>query len=251
MKKIPTPQDPGEAIKQCVALARELSKGEPIERIAGSSRGRIVDGVLVADKVLAQWANMPLAQRISSELGAPARVINDTAAAGLGEARFGAGKDSGICAYLTISTGVGGARTIDGTLDRMVYNAEIGRAYVNGEQLEDLISGTAVQKKFGIHPKDLESIDERNKLADILAVGLYNMVTHWSPDTIVLGGSMIVGVNPIPLERVAYSLSTLVRTTYPTSPKVVMAALGDNGGLWGGVALAHSPGSVQAHGDWV
>src|SRR3989339_806271 len=42
--------------------------------------------------------------------GAPAVIENDAAVVGLGEARYGAGKSYEIVAYLTISTGVGGAK---------------------------------------------------------------------------------------------------------------------------------------------
>ena len=238
IKKVPTPQDPGEALRQFIALGKEVSGGSTIECIAGCSRGRVVDGIFLADKLLPQWAQTPLAQRISEGLGAPVEIVHDTGAIGLGEVHAGAGRGSSICAYVTISSGVGGDRIVDGHIDRSTYNPEIGRTLINGVQLEDLISGTAVEKKFGIHPKELDSLDERTKLADILAIGLHNTVLHWSPDTIVLGGSMIIGVNPIPRGRVEESLSKLVLKTYPTAPKVIMASLGDNGGLIGAAILA-------------
>ena len=85
-----------------------------------------------------------------------------------------------------------------------------------------------MQKKFGIHPKDLDSLEERNKLADILARGLSEIYEKWKPDVFVIGGSMIVGVNPIPLERVCEKF---------TAVPVKMAELGDNGGLIGGAIL--------------
>jgi predicted NBD/HSP70 family sugar kinase len=238
IKKVPTPQGPKEAMATFVLLAKELSGGEKINRIVGSCRGRIVDGVLISDKLLSQWAGLRVADELQTALGAPVTIGHDTSYVGLGEVHRGAGRGSSICVYYTISSGVGSARIVDGEIDRGTYNPEAGRALINGEQLEDLVSGTAVQKKFGIHPKELASIDERNKLADILAVALSNMVLHWSPDTIVLGGSMIVGVNPIPLERIEKSLSELVLKTYPSSPVLKMAELGDNGGLVGAMLLA-------------
>ncbi len=238
IKKIPTPQDPKEAIATFVAEARELAKGEKIEAIAGGIRWIISDGVFLSgDKALPNWAGVRLADELQTALGAPVQVVHDTGAVGLGEVHVGAGKGSKICAYVTVSTGVGGDRVVDGRIDRMTYNPEVGKQLVSGERLEDLVSGTAVQKRFGISPKDLESLDERNKLADTLALGLYNTCLHWSPDTIVLGGSMIVGKNPIPLERVQESLNKLL-TMYPKPPRVVMAQLGDNGGLEGGRVLA-------------
>ena len=236
-KKIPTPQNPKEAIAQLVALAKEMAGGEKIDAVAGCIRGTIVDGVFRKDKRLPEWEGTKLADEISLAIGAETTIAHDTAAVGLGEVHHGAGRGSRVCAYVTVSTGVGGDRIVDGHLDHGTYNPEIGRQLIQGEELEDLISGEAVKKKFGIEPKDLADIEERNKLADILAIGLYNSALHWTPDTIVLGGSMIVGVNPIPIPRVVEMLSKYL-TMYPKVPEIKMAELGDFGGLHGAMVLA-------------
>lgn len=236
VQKIPTPQDPKEAIVQLASLAHEAAAGQRVEAIAGGIRGRIVEGVFLEDKALPKWNGIRLSEEISKELNAPVNIVHDAALAGLGEVHSGAGRGSDICVYVTVSTGVGGSRIVDGRIDRTTYNPEIGLQLVEGQELEELISGTAVKKKFGIHPKDLSSEEERNKLADILAIGLYNTVLHWSPDTIVLGGSMIVGVNPIPLSRVGTSLAKRL-TMYPAAPVLKMAELGDSAGLYGARAL--------------
>lgn len=238
IKKMPTPQDPKEGVATFVAIARKLAGNEKIEAVGGGIRGTIVDGVFQRDKRLPKWEGARLADMISIALGAPVRIGHDTAVIGLGEVDRGAGRGSKICVYVTVSSGVGGDKIESGRIDATTYNPEIGRALVDGIELEDLVSGAAVEKKFGIPPKELVSIDERNKLADILAEGLYNTVVHWSPDTVVLGGSMIVGMNPIPLERVRASLEKRLSSVYPTAPKMVMAELGDNGGLYGGMILA-------------
>ena len=238
VQKIPTPQDPKEAVAEFVRLAQEAAQGKTIQAVVGSIRWVVVDGVfLPGDKALPMWGGTYLVGKLSAALGAPVSFAHDTALIGLGEVHAGAGQGSRICAYVTVSTGVGGDRIVDGSVDRSTYNPEIGNQIVNGEKLEDLVSGTAVKKKFGIEPKDLESIEERNKLADILALGLYNTVLHWSPDTIVLGGSMIIGVNPIPLARVESELAKRL-TMYPNVPAVKMAQLGDIGGLKGAAILA-------------
>ena len=238
IKKVPTPQDPIDGLTTLITIAKELAGSEKIDAVGGSVRGTIVDGVFQHDKALPQWEGTRIAETLSTSLGARVRLAHDTAVIGLGEVHKGAGRGSHICAYITVSTGVGGDKIENGRIDMTTYNPEIGRELVNGVELEDLVSGTAVQKKFGIPPKELESIDERNKLADMLAEGLYNTVVHWSPDTIVLGGSMIVGTNPIPIDRVRESLTKRLEHVYPTPPKVVMAELGDNGGLYGAIILA-------------
>ncbi|MDO8514344.1 MAG: ROK family protein [bacterium] len=237
IKKLPTPKSPKEAMAEFVRLARELVGERQITDVVCGIRWFVVDGIFLSgDGPLEAWGGLHLRKELSRALNAPVTIIHDTAAVGLGEVYAGAGRGSKICAYITVSTGVGGDRIVDGHIDRSTYHPEIGRQLVNGERLEDIVSGSAVQRKFGIHPKELDSLDERNKLADTLAIGLYNTVMHWSPDTIVLGGSMIVGVNPIPIPRIQESLNKLL-TIYPKPPVIKMAELGDNGGLWGGLAL--------------
>lgn len=236
--KVPTPLDPKEGIAELVRIAKEAAHGRAIAAVAGCTRWILADGVFLAgDDILTRWGKTRLVDEISSALGSPVRIVHDTAAAGLGEVHHGAGRGSKICAYITVSTGVGGDRIVDGAIDRSTFNPEIGRQLVDGVELGDLVSGTAVQKKYGVEPKDLESLEEREKLADTLATGLYNTVMHWSPDTIVLGGSMIIGLNPIPLVRIKESLAKLL-IRYPKMPSLKMTELGDDGGLTGAAILA-------------
>ena len=236
--KVSTPADPKVAIAELARMAQEAAKGRRIAGAAGGSRWIISNGIFMpGDPALPGWGRFPLVPEMESAFGASINIVHDTAAVGLGEVHFGAAKGSSICAYVTVSTGVGGDRIVDGHVDRATYNFEIGHQYINGETLENQVSGTAVKKKFGIEPKDFSSEEERNKLADILGMGLYHTALYWSPDTIVLGGSMIVGTNPIPLARTEEKMNSLL-TMFPKPPKLVMAALGDLGGLHGGRALA-------------
>lgn len=234
IKKVPTPKDPSGGIAQFVALARESAGGEKIVAVAGCVAGSVSDEGVVSDaRNLRAWEGTNIVRELSAALGVPVRIVNDAALAGLGEATAGAGRGAKSLAYITVSTGVGGGWIVDGNI---AAAGGVAGIKINGTDLEDLVSGTAVTKKFGISPKDLDSVEERNKLADTLAEGLRIVCERWSPDTIVLGGSMIVGVNPIPIARVQESLNTLF-TKSGTPPSIKMAELGDNGGLWGGLAL--------------
>lgn len=237
VQKVSTPQDPREGIAKLAELAQVVAHGETATGAGGDIRGLIVNGVYLKDKALPLWEGMRLEEEIGAALRVPVTIKNDAAVVGLGEAHAGAGMGFSIVAYVTVSTGVGGARIDNGEIDHYIYGFEIGRQLINGEELENLVSGTAVRKKFGIEPKDLVDEVARNELADTLAIGLYNTCLHWSPDAFVLGGSMITGVNPIPLERVKESLAKRL-TMYPNAPEIRMATLGDMGGLYGGRTLA-------------
>jgi predicted NBD/HSP70 family sugar kinase len=75
-----------------------------------------------------------------------------------------------------------------------------------------------------------------NQLANYLAHGLRNTVLYWSPDTIVLGGSMIVGDPRIPLDDIIHHTEAVLEGVAPV-PEIVDAELGDLGGLYGAMAL--------------
>lgn len=235
IKKIPTPKNPEDGISQLARLAREL--GGSFSAAGGDIAGRVSkEGILSDARNLRAWEGVNIVEEVSKALGAPVRVYNDAIVVGLGEAKVGAGKGFSRVTYITVSTGVGGALIKE---DRPADSPLLGDLNLRVGDLEAQISGTAIQKKFGIHPKDLDSLEERSKLADILARGLSEISEAWKPDVFVLGGSMIVGKNPIPLERVQESLNKML-TMYPKPPALVMAQLGDNGGLEGGRVLAQS-----------
>jgi len=235
--KIPTPQAPGEGMEQFTTLVKSLAGERAIDAIAGCLPGEMDGDIIREMPNIPQWAGLSLKEHLTRLTPAPVSIVNDAGCVGLGEQAFGAGRGSSIMMYITVSTGVGGARIVDGVIDRAAIGFHPGKQLVNGVDLEGQVSGKAVAKKFGIHPKDLDSLEEREKLADILTTGLYNSAVHWSPDTIVVGGSMIVGLNPIPLDRVAADLGRRIGM-FAKSPKVVMAALKDDGGLQGARALA-------------
>ncbi len=222
IKKVPTPKDLEEGITQLTQLARRL--GGAFTAAGGDIAGRVSEeGILSDARNLRAWEGVNVVQKISEALGVPVRVYNDAIVVGLGEAKVGAGKGFSRVAYITVSTGVGGALVQE---ENLAASPLLGDLILTVGDLESQISGTAIQKKFGINPKDLDSLDERNMLADILAAGLAEIAEMWNPDVFVLGGSMIVGKNPIPLERVSQTFAGLAAAI----PSIKMATLGDNGG---------------------
>jgi predicted NBD/HSP70 family sugar kinase len=252
-----TPKNFEEGVGQIVATADSLRSGVALSAIAGGVKGpvRPKDGVLLHPPNLPDWQNKPLKERLEKELGAPVFVDNDTAIVGLGEAVAGGGKGHDIVAYVTISTGANGIRTVGGKLDRNSYGFEIGHHIINYNEKaqctcsdtptwqhpEALITGTAFERRFG---KKAYEIDDQNiweESAHILAAMLHNVIMFWSPECIVVGGSMVVGTHGpvIPLDRVQVYLNTMV-TIFPKIPKIVPAELGAFGGLHGALALLRS-----------
>ncbi len=236
---VDTPQDYREGLDVLRATATRASNGASIDGVAIG-----VPGVLSRDKRvlihapnLLKWNGAAIADDVGAMLGARVALENDTALVGLGEATAGAGKGSAILAYVTISTGVNGARIVDGQIDRATYGFEIGEQYVDdsARTFEELVSGRAVGARFGVNPRDLgKDHPVWDELARIAARALHNAIAHWSPDRIVMGGSMMNEVG-IPIDRIWTHLQALPRKN-PALPEIVHAALGDFGGLWGGLA---------------
>ncbi len=136
-------------------------------------------------------------------------------------------------AYITVSTGVGGARIVDGTLDEASEGFEPGHVIIDGEHdLESLISGRAIEHRLGRKPAEVTNENIWDELAQKLAVGLNDVIALWSPDAIVLGGSMIVKPVGIKVERVKEHLKKFVEHI-PVMPEITQATLADEGGLHG------------------
>lgn len=234
---VDTPKSPREGIPLLISLARQAAGEDGIAELVGDISAVVKEGIVLRSTHLPEWVRADLTVRLQSELGAPVTLFNDAELVALGEYYHGTGFHSDAMAYITVSTGVGGALIVDGRIDRDgVYNYEIGHQLVRGKELEAQISGAAVAARYGVAPKDLCNPEALHELAEILAEGLYNTVLAWSPDTIVLGGSMITGANSIPVRHVEETLRRLVTTIYPGVPKVVKAKLSKLGGLYGGMA---------------
>jgi glucokinase len=95
---------------------------------------------LLAPPNLEAWEDVPLADWLEEELGAPVRLENDANAAALAEWRFGAGRGFDDMVYLTMSTGVGGGLILGGRLHRGATRAagEVGHARVSWDDDADL-----------------------------------------------------------------------------------------------------------------
>ena len=249
--KVDTPQDYTAGIELVTRTIQELARGEVIQAAGGGLAGPLnpEHTMLVRSPHLPDWVNKPFVEDLTARLGAPVFVENDSAVVALGEAHHGAGKDDPIMAYITVSTGVGGVRIVHGKIDEGAFGFEPGHQYIDfdhtacpecaGTDIEQYISGTATEKRFHIKPYEVESPEVWEQLARWLAVMLNNTIVHWSPHSVVLGGSMIVGDPAIPIDRVAYHLDK-VCTIFPQKPLIKKAILADLGGLYGAMELVRN-----------
>ena len=239
-----TPKEYKKGIEVFSKGARDIAQNENIDAIQIGIRGAIDPGVGIAyDDFLPDWKRKLLVHDLRVACSAPIVTIeNDMATVGMGEAHFGAGKGAPIMVYITVSTGVNGSRIVDGKIDRSAMGFEIGGQYLNIQPtitFEEMVSGSAVGKQFGVHPKDLGKNHEVwSELAELCAYGVHNTILHWSPDRVVLGGSMFNEIG-ISVPKVAENVKKIMKK-FPDVPEIVHSSLGDLGGLWGALALLRS-----------
>lgn len=247
---VKTPQDFEEAMGLFAETAQRVAGGEAIEHCVGGVAGAFNPGKtqLVKSPNLSDWEGKPLKEHLE-RLGAPVVIENDAALAGLGEAVDGAGRGYSIVAYLTVGTGVGGARIVDAHIDRNANGFEPGHHIIAlapheagsssyGNDLESYISGRAFEKRYGIKPVEVNDPLAWSEAARVLAVGICNTLLFWSPDAVVLGGSMITGNPAISLEEIRAELENIF--LWGQVAPVLKAELGDAGGIHGAMAMLRS-----------
>jgi len=247
--KFKTPLSYEEGMEEIYKAIESLSQGAKIKGLAGGIRGPLNKDKtgIINEVILTDWVDHEITTDLTERFSAPAYLENDSAIVGLGEAVYGAGIGHKIVAYHTVSTGVGGARYVDGKLDVTSVGFEPGHQIMDmdrsvlGEDtlhtLENMVSGKSLEKRFSKKPYEIPQDDPVwEELAGYLAVGLRNTILYWSPDAIVLGGSMIVGDPRIFNEAIVRNTEKVLDGFVPCPP-ILDATLKDEGGLYGSMAL--------------
>lgn len=111
-----TRNDAGGISKQIVRLIEEIIDEKP-ESIGIGSIGPIdLETGEITNTPNYPFNYIPISQPLEEHFGVKTRLVNDCAAAVLGEQRFGAGKGYSSIVYITISTGLGGGAIVDNHL---------------------------------------------------------------------------------------------------------------------------------------
>ncbi len=237
-KIVPTPADFDEGMRVFADIVSSLVAGGNIAMAVGGIAGPLDTrkAKLVNAPHLPGWIGKALKQALEKATGTKKVYLeNDAALSGLGEAHFGAGKGAAIVAYLTVSTGIGGARIVDGRIDRSAMGFEPGDQIIHaGKSLEYYVSGSALSLRHHKKPYAIDDIQVWDEAARYLAYGVHNTIVHWSPDRVVVGGSIML--NCISLSKVI-SYAKQIMGIFPELPEIKKAALGDVSGLYGALAL--------------
>ena len=248
-KIVETPQDFNAGMSLLEKIILELSGGKKIEVAAGGIAGHLDRGKtkLINSPNLSGWIDKPFKETLQKIIKAPIYLENDAAVVGLGEAVNGAGKGEEIIAYITVSTGIGGVRIVDGKIDRNIFGFEPGHQIIDptgtlcpmcgsAGHLEGHVSGAVLEARFNKRAYEITDPQIWEEGAKWLAYGLNNTAVYWSPSVIVLGGSMIIKSSGISIERVSHHLKKTL-TIFPEHPRLAKAELGDIGGLYGALEI--------------
>ena len=234
-------------------------------------------GVLASAPNIRGWENLPLGPKLEAEFGIPAHIGNDANLAALGEWRFGAARGHKHVLYLTISTGIGAGVIVD---DRLLLGlhglaAELGHVTVMPDgplcgcghrgHLEAIAAGPAIarytQEKLaqgaasslrGVEEVSAKTITEAARQGDALAlealarsgefigIALADFLAIFNPSIVVFGGGVSMS-GELLLGPVRESLRThVLDEAYLKDLTITQAALGDESGLLGALALAHT-----------
>lgn len=182
-------------------------------------------GIIIGpDKGIKDWRNVPLAQIVNNETGLPVFVGNDASMMTIAEHRFGAAKGFNNIVFVALRTGIGGGIIINGKLYRGVNNAggEVGQMIINYDKgLSDLgirgsyeyfASASAMVRRYDEELKkhagqvnsslsckeifelsysgNKTAIKIVNENAELVGIGLANLISIFAPEIIVVGGGM-------------------------------------------------------------
>jgi len=276
IKRIRTYVDGKTSVDRLINLIEDVTpQGETIQAIGIAVPGPMdpKKGVILAAPNLKEWTGIPLQATIETHFGVRTRLGNDANMAAVGEWRYGAGQGHHHVLYLTISTGVGGGVICHDQLllGEQGIGAELGHVTILPDgpmcscgqrgHIEAISSGTGIAnyvaeqlqagrvssltgkpdaKAISLAAKqgDALALEAFNRAGYYLGLGIANYLMIFNPSIVILGGGVSetgdLIMNPIrkTVEESVLSKHFLQNLT------ITRAALGDNAGLYGALALA-------------
>lgn len=236
-----TPMDFKEGLECIIEKAKTLAEGNTYTGAAGGIAGPLdsTKTMMITSPNLPRWAGKPFTRLLQEELGCPIYLENDAALVGLGEIHYGKGNANyPIMAYVTISTGIGGCRFVEGKIDRSARGFEIGHHIIDlahQKTFEELASGSGILKRFGKPAENIDAASIWEEVAEIVAIGIHNLILFWSPHAVIIGGGMATD-SRFPFENCVTEIQRRMRI-FPDIPPIIKAELGNLGGLYGAKVL--------------
>jgi len=217
------------------------------------------------------WRGESPARDLARIFGVSVATENDADAAALAEAGWGAGRNKNRLIYITVGTGIGGGVILDGRLYRGVDGAhpEIGHHVIDASGpacmcgfhgcWESLAAGPAMVAWMESRmPKDYPHVSNltAKRICDLaregdalarqavereahyLGLGMANLVTVFTPDAIVLSGSVMKSADLF-LDKIRETIRASCRYVPHEKTELALASLGDDANLIGAARVWH------------
>jgi glucokinase len=232
-------------------------------------------GTILDTPNICEWKNFPLAPKLSEHFGVPVHLDNDGNIAGLAEWRYGAGQGHHDLVYLTISTGIGAGVISNDHLLQGFHGmgAELGHMLIDPDgpvcgcgqrgHIESFSSGpsivryvneqldaggksslqadlnlSAIQVADAALKGDSLAISAFSRAGDYLGMAVANFLAIFNPSIIVFGGG-VSQAGDLLFKPFEDSLrKRIFHPHYLDDLVITKAALGDDAGLLGALALA-------------
>jgi glucokinase len=263
--------------RMCALIQAIWPKGQTVESITVALPGPLdpVSGVIFSAPNIPGWENFPLRDALKARFHVPVHIGNDANLAALGEWRYGAGKGHHDLLYLTISTGIGGG-VISG--DRLLLGtrglaSELGHLTVLSDgplcgcgqrgHLETISAGpgiaryvkeqieagresslqgvahiTAKEVSQAAREGDPLSVEAFTRAGTYLGVAVADFLHIFNPSIVIFGGGVSFS-GDILFKPMREALQQHVMdASYLHDLQIATAALGDEAGLMGALALA-------------
>jgi len=275
--------EPG-VYERVVQAIESVWTNEEVSAIGIASPGPLdpYTGTILATPNIPEWQNFPLAPKLSKRFGVPTYLDNDANMAGLAEWKFGAGKGHHNVIYITISTGIGGGvivhdhllqgfRGMGGELGHMIIDPDgplcgCGKnghveSFCSGPAIaryasEQIQAGqtsslpaqgrlTAAQVAEAAHAGDALAISAFSRAGHYLGIAIANYLAIFDPSVLIFGGG-VSQVGDLLFKPFEESLRKhTFHQHYLDDLVIAKAALGDDAGLLGALALARLKMGVQ------
>ena len=278
LKKVPTRDPHATPLERLKALIASVWPEEGNVKAIGAAAPGPLDpfhGIVLEAPNIPGWVNLPLRKELEERFQVPVTLGNDANLAALGEWEYGAGRGHHHLVYLTISTGIGGGVIID---DRLLLGqrglaAELGHITVlpggplcacgHRGHLEAVASGTAIARWVqdemahgavsslpANQPLTAKRIAQAAQAGDELAIAALrragdfvgqataDFLHIFNPSIVIIGGG-VSRSGSFFMDPLRQSLQEHVLTPqYLENFQLSVAALGDEAGLMGALALA-------------
>lgn len=264
-----------EGIRAITSMLRETAEkaGVKISGIGIGSTGPVdpIRGEFGDVDFLPGWRGKNPVKDLAQIFNVTVALENDGDAAALAEAGWGAGRNRSRLIYVTVGTGIGGGMVFDGKLYRGVDGAhpEVGHHVVDpaGPQCscgfhgcwESLAAGPAMVAWLESHAPagyphreaitakricelatqgDEVALQAVEHEALYLGLGLANLINLFTPDAIVLSGSVMQSA-PLFLDRIHEVIARGCRFVPASKAQLTLASLGDDTNLIGAARVWH------------